>query len=235
VELRKQQRNEVFEAINEGGLDPREFKLTEEEWAQLVHEATGSEFGMRQRRIILYSLLLRSSRSPYQIFSKVAGDPPKSEGCDTWEEILNRVREWLTELKSALSTPDLWEQLRYASAAGADDSDNSAFTEDEQREIAEKLDELRARAETAYSLSDAQMTELNTKLDYLLEASKRVGRKDWRILVGGTLLTMLTDAILPTKTTHTIFLHLLDSVGHLLGHPLPKLLPSPLQTPASAS
>jgi hypothetical protein len=57
-----------------------------------------------------------------------------------------RISWWLEEVKQDLDTPDLWAELkREAQLLGADSSvvtENTAFTVDEQREIARRLKEL---------------------------------------------------------------------------------------------
>ena len=143
----------------------------------------------------------------------------------SWSEVIEDVGGWAKDLADDLSVPDLWDSLE--SASRMNDSlhgaENSAFTKEEQDVIAERLNALKVDAKTTYGLSDEQAHQLEAKLDYLLAASKRVGRLDWRNVVAGTLLGMISEAILPTRTTHMVFAQLLSSVGHVLGHPLPQL------------
>jgi hypothetical protein len=98
--------------------------------------------------------------------------------------------------------------------------DNSPFTPQEQKGIAERVAAIKADAQSRYRLTDQQMLVLEAKLDYVVEASKRMGRLDWRNLAAGVVLDMVREAALPTETTTKVFNQLLTAVSHMLGHPL---------------
>src|ERR1700731_270381 len=104
-------------------------------------------------------------------------------GAHNWLTIPPRISSWLEEVKRDLETPDLWAELqrdaeRLHVATSDDVTENTPFTLVEQNEIAERLQALAEDARRTYSLSEAQMRVLNAKLDYLVNASHRLGRKD---------------------------------------------------------
>jgi hypothetical protein len=236
MRLGKQRRNEVFQAIVDGGLDPAGFEMSEgARKVHLVHTDTElfltiSDSDLRQIFAVAASVLSRTSErpGPYTVSWTTTGEPRVSVFA-SWEETTRQVQTWVEQVKEDLTTPDLWAALKngsYAHSAGKPSDDNTPFNEEEQQEIVEQLEKLKQQAEAQGDLTGEQMRELAAKLDYLAAASTRVGRLDWRNLVAGTLLGVLSDAILPAETAHRVFSTLLNSVGHLLGHPVP-LLPSP--------
>ena len=64
----------------------------------------------------------------------------------SWQALITRISRWLEEVKHDLEIPDLWAELqREAELIGTsfdDISENPPFTLDEQKEIAERLQEL---------------------------------------------------------------------------------------------
>ena len=68
------------------------------------------------------------------------------------------------------------------------------------------------------------MLVLDVKLDYLVNAARRLGRKDWLIVCAGVILTLIIGAVLPPSAPRDMFLGLLRAIGHLYGLPdLPTL------------
>jgi hypothetical protein len=59
------------------------------------------------------------------------------------------------------------------------------------------------------------MKALDEKVDYFIEASNRVGRKDWlNIFIGGIFGYILSAAV-PTESARNIFLSSLRAIGLL--------------------
>ena len=136
-----------------------------------------------------------------------------------WQSLMPRLSMWLGEVKRDLETPDLWAELqREAKLLGVGSSElieNTPFTPDEQKEIAKRLNELAKYLKLTYSLSQAQMKALDEKVDYFIEASNRVGRKDWlNIFIGGIFGYILSAAV-PTESARNIFLSSLRAIGLL--------------------
>jgi hypothetical protein len=105
----------------------------------------------------------------------------------------------------------------------ADPGENTPFTADEQQQIAQQLDEVRAYVKETYELSGDQRRLLEGQLDYLQDAASRIGRIDWRNAVTGVLLGTVVNAALPGEAVRDALLMLLRSVGHMFGHPMPEL------------
>jgi hypothetical protein len=130
---------------------------------------------------------------------------------------MQRISWWLEEVKQDLDTPDLWAELkREAQLLRADSgvvSENTAFTVDEQREIAGRLKKLGEYVSDTHSLSKAQIQVLEEKLDYLVDASARLGRKDWLNAFIGAILSFVLTATFAPESARTIFTTFLRGIG----------------------
>jgi hypothetical protein len=185
--LNKFKKNEIFEAIQEVGLHPEEFDLRDDDAeVQIKHKSSVSCFtiGGDLAHFVGRSVVGDFWDQPFGVYS--------------WHAVIQRISSWLSYVKLDLKTPDLWAELHRGdrllfSATSDDVTENSRFTPDEQNEIATRLQTLAEDARRTYSLSAEQMRVLEAKLDYLVNAARRLGRKDWLIVCAGVILTLLTS------------------------------------------
>ena len=155
-----------------------------------------------------------------------AGSQPTMQRPDGWlcpdvltDELMIRVQRWLDEIKLDAETPDLWADLQRAGklAIASDDSvENTPFTPAEREEIAEHMKELKDYVSHTHSLSAVQTQLLGEQLDSLVDASPRVGRKDWRLLAAGVMFTCLIDSAIPPETARAIFLLVVRGVEQIV-------------------
>ncbi len=68
-----------------------------------------------------------------------------------------------------------------------------------------------------YALSAAQMLTLEAGLDALEVAAGRIGRKDWRLLFLGAILSLVLGGLLPPESVHDIIAMAGDGLDHLFG------------------
>ncbi len=205
--LQRSQKNAIITAIRAIDLDPSEFTLDDSSTTEIkiTHQRSSWWFvvkGGPGHYIGRYTLAEGLDR-PYEVYS--------------WQSFLPRVEDWLDSLKRDLDTPDLWAELRReAELLGAGSNrvtENTPFTPDEQKEIAARLDKLAKDVSHALSLSGVQMKALEVRLDYLVDALGRLGRKDWlNAFIGVTLAYMLSVA-LPPESARGILLTFLRSIG----------------------
>jgi hypothetical protein len=206
--LQKWQRNDIFTSIHDVGLDPKEFDL----------ENNDAEVCIKHRWSTSY-LTIVPDPSHY-VGSCVVGD-----GLDwpvdvySWQSLIERISRWLRDVKRDLETPDLWAELQRDAQLlfGAPSDDNTPFSPDELNEIAARLQALAEHARRTYSFSAAQMRALDTKVEYLVHAARRLGRKDWLNVCAGAFLGYILVASLPPEAARGMFLGLLRAVGHLYG------------------
>jgi hypothetical protein len=172
LRFQKWQKNQIFEAIQTAGLNPKEFDLQDQDAeVRIKHKWSASCFTI-------------GGDAGHYVGHYVVGDAPDWPIADvySWQGLIQRMSHWLNEVKRDLETPDSWAELELdAKLLGGNSDDiteNMPFTLDEQREIAERLRELAEQTRRAYSLSEAQTRVLNAKLDYLVGAAGRLGRID---------------------------------------------------------
>jgi len=99
--LQKRHRNDIFEAIQATGLDPRTFNLDD----------SGTEAETKHRWST--SFFIVSRESSYYVGKYRVGDGVvwPYNPC-SWQFLMPRVSAWLGEVKGDLETPDLWAELQ---------------------------------------------------------------------------------------------------------------------------
>jgi hypothetical protein len=209
--MEKWQRNVIYRAVVAGGLDPRECNFNYgDAGARIRHLPSASYF------------LLEGDINEYTAKAVVGESEKWPAGLRTfWIQVEERVRLWAKEVKEDVDTPDLWAELQrereILTGARYDDVENTPFTSDEQAEIAEHLRQTKKYVARTYSLSDAQMRHLEAQLGNIAAAAGRMGRKDWTLLVCGTLLGTFVQGILPPEAVQDILRMTLDGLGYLFG------------------
>lgn len=209
LKLDKLQRNELFRAIEQANLDPATFELSESRSIVLAHNPSGARLRVLRRFRFPEGLM-------FEVRSTLPSAKPAKSRHSSWHGVVERIAEWVAVLNQDLSYTDLWSTLVSDDAR----DDNSPFTANERRSIADRAASIKADAQSRYQLTDDQMTALENKLDYLVGASKRMGRLDWRNLVAGVFLEMVREAVLPQETTTSVLNHLFTAIGHMHGYPL---------------
>jgi hypothetical protein len=210
--LSKLKRNQIFEAIQEAGLDPRDFDLEDGDVEVRI-----------KRKWSKSCFIIGGSPTRYVGHSIVGDGPDWPFEAYSWQSVIQRISRWLGDVKRDLETPDLWAALqRQAELLGANFDDvtgNTPFTPGEQKEIAEGLREWAVDARRTYSLSEPQRRVLDAKLDYLVNAAGRLGRIDWRNAFVGVILGYVLTAALPPDSARDMLFRAIGAIGHFFGLP----------------
>lgn len=200
-ELLTSQKNLLFESIREVGFNPAEFH-----W----------ESGQSKKYRIIVSTLAHSNTGYYYVFDHSTHhmEAEYSPGehlrvdrteLESWSQQRETFLRWLQYLKRELESPDLWaavsEEARLLEAASSEE-DNSPFSADEKAYIISGIKEIKQYLLTAHKL-DPELVE--ARLNYLAEASDRLGRKDWKNLLLSTIVSIIVTASLPSDTIREIF------------------------------
>ncbi|MBK5282315.1 MAG: hypothetical protein JJE16_09525 [Nitrospiraceae bacterium] len=138
------------------------------------------------------------------------------------------LRKWLTYLKREIEVPDLWAALSQEQellSIEPAEAVNTPFTADEQVQIKKTIEEIRVYITSTYSLASEPLAKVNRKLDYLIDASTRVGRIDWKNIFVGALVGLVLQQLIPSDSG---FQQLIGIAGHLLRHVLGGVIPPPL-------
>jgi hypothetical protein len=209
VELKKVERNAVFRAIAAGGLDPLSCRVEDhyDESCVIGHPATESFFEWQDR---------------YGQFAghwQVGTDPQvnwiQPRG---WPGTLTEIEMWATAVREWEETPDLWALARSPELAVLENStDNEPFTSEQRAEIAARIDDVKAQVRETFGLEAGQLESIDQKLDDLVDASTRVGPKDWRVMLYGAAFGMIANDLVPPGVVQSILGMVVHGLAHILG------------------
>jgi hypothetical protein len=235
--LTKLERNKIYEAITESGLNPAEFKLTVDRAKAVIAHNSGSTFEFVKAAGNIREAFSKAVRGEvgtvgdtyYSIKAIVIdGSQNTNDAAPDFPHLMIDIREWADEIKLVLETPDLWTQVQRSreliTQIDQTDSNDTQFTEDEQRQISAQLQEIKNQIREQFELTTEQIEHVDARLDAAEEASKRIGRKDWLLLFGGTILNLIvTDTVTPGVAGH-IFTTVVQGIAHLFGAGPPQIL-----------
>jgi hypothetical protein len=217
--LVKWKRNQVFRAIEAAGLGPEGF----------VWDNSADDSCLRHRPSGAYFVFGGVAGSYFARYA--AGDDTFEERpAHTWEGHMRHVEQWLQAVRRDTETPDLWSELRRQPSltellGGASDEalENTPFTPDERDEVARQLKQFREYVKATCALSDAQLVDFDSTLDYLVEATSRLSRKDWLLASLGGMFGYLFSVALPPDVARHIVQTLVSTIGAFFGHGIPGL------------
>ncbi len=153
----------------------------------------------------------------------------------SWGTVTRSVQRWEKRVVKAADRgkgPDLWEELKrsreFFESQAEQGTSNSPFTSTEQAEISARIKQAKEYIRTSGEPTSEQISRIEARLDYIAEASERIGRKDWLMMFYGTVFNqMVTDTITPQVAQH-IFVLVVHGLGHFFGSGGPPLhLPGP--------
>jgi len=211
------QKIEMFKAINEVGLNPVDFDWVEQESdynrativSKLVHRSSD----------YFYTFDLKGDRFAAQ-YSPASSKAVDYDFFDDWEEQFDNAYNWLTYVKREIEAFDPWAIITQESAViNATNSNdlNTPFSADEKKYVISGINEIKQYLLTAHKL-DPELVE--SRLSYLVEASDRVGRKDWINLLLSVMIGIVVAAALPPETTREIFRFVGSVLSQILHQPL---------------
>lgn len=227
MHLNLRQRNDLFEAIEAAGLDPLQCDLRdEEELDSIVHRATGSGFSVWQEPNdmtltgALNRRLHKTRMGDWRVsWSVQDGSNVGPITCPEFDGVITQAGKWAREVRYVSETPDQWAELsRISGIQTAIASAASApFTAEEQFAIAARVKEIKQQARENPELTVGQVSGIEQKLDDLVEASKRVGKKDWLTMLYGAAFGMIVNDVVPAHVVQGIITTVVTSLGHILG------------------
>lgn len=95
-----------------------------------------------------------------------------------------------------------------ASLSRDDADDNSPFTTPERELIAQQLRDLKEQIEQRFGLQGGQLAQLEQRIEYLIDATTRLGRFDWKQALLSQLLSLIVLALLPPEALAAIVQYL---------------------------
>jgi hypothetical protein len=221
------QEDAVFDVVREAGFDPNEF-----EWSSkvgdtyngmvpcLIHKPTRSIFTFDFDRQYNQHCAEWSPGEQQPTEKTTAG-----EG---WPFMLHVLSIWLENVERERSSPNLWARLAgqrelFAGGTTGRPENNSRFNIEEQAQVAEQLDEIRELLVQTYQLDGEQLKAIEAGLGDLRESSTRMGRREWLIMVVGTIATWALAGLVPPGGAQEVLTLALRGLGDLFGGGLPQL------------
>jgi len=239
----KRYRHALLNTIRESNVDPREFRAIDADTtdSQLLRLELGdSSFHFSVK---LYYNVNGARRFAWQHSSYKSGHPRPnySEGvfheANDFEGVNKAFKEWLSEhaqkyfddraeLEEDQALPDLWAELDLPSSSTAEPQvlQNIPFSPEEQKRIADALNKLVGEVQSNGFVNEEQIKLLHERIEYLIEASRRLGRRDWLMAAAGALIELTIEAGLKTEAAKQ-FLKLASETLRCITH-YPPLLPS---------
>ena len=203
-------RNAIIEAVEKGGLAPREctFDFNDSGRCCITHAPSGSSF------------VLEGPFGQHTTTTVVGEGAPLQLEAFIWPTVVERVERWARDVKRDVGTPDLLAELQrereILTGTRYEEIGNTPFSSEELAQIAEQLRQIKEYVSTTYALPEVQMRQLEAKLDDIAAAAGRMGRKDWALWVSGALLGAFVQGILPPEVVHHIIRMTVDGLGYLL-------------------
>jgi hypothetical protein len=103
------------------------------------------------------------------------------------------------------------------------DVDNTLFTTDEQTRINPVFEAIRMQLGERDDLTPEQRASMDGKLDELVAASEKLGRKDWLTLVLATGFSLMASDLVPAHVVQHVVGLTLRGVAHMFGVDVPPL------------
>jgi hypothetical protein len=224
LRLTRDDRNEIYKVIARSGFDPGEFNLTLTDVKGVVYHDSGSFYQFQPSE--------DEFRKPkYRIHAIIEDGRIYDHNTPReFDRLIYDIGGWAGDLKIILEMPDLWTDTKRSRKLIGDiqhtDSSNTPFTQDEQKQIAAKLEETKEQLREGFDLSGDQMERIEERLDEAAEASKRMGRKDWLIYFLGTISALIIAATVTGGVGEQILTMVIHGLGHLFtaGSEPPRIL-----------
>jgi hypothetical protein len=216
--LTKAQRNALMQRLTKGGLlaadctmGPSEDVLTDPPMPTyaVAHKPTDSVFAFYGP----------TTKGEWGGYLRSGDDPSTRWRAENWAQVLAFAGKWADETVEWQRTPDLWELGTTLPEA----TDNSPFTEAERDEIARRLDEILERVQKQFDLTSEQVTAIGQTVQDLKGASRRVGRKDYKVMLYGAFVSLGLEQAVQTGVVEAMLRLAAQALGHLFGGPPPMI------------
>lgn len=223
--LSREEGNYLYESIQESQLDLAECSLERGDDMGVIKHRSGSSFE-----------IYRDSHGEEFSFRYVILDSGKvfknfRYGSLPLDYVKHYIIDWANKVKELEDLPDLWAQMErnreLITEIQQTDSDNTPFTQDEQRQISAQLQDIKELIRGQFELTTEQVSQVDEKIDDVIEASKRMGRKDWLIYFLGTITSLIITATVTGGIGEQIIAMVIYALGNLFtgGNAPPQILP----------
>ena len=205
MRLLQTQKNDIFDIIIDEGLNPKDFKFSEEEYSNdeivtyLKFKNTEYYFMFRRVDNSYYETQYSPAERSLEFQEQVRGG---------WKQFSIRIKRWLRHLKRETNIVDKWETfkkgLQLIQFSFDTNNKTENFSKDELKLIALKIDSIKHEIIKLQLPSDT-IKQLNAKLDSLDEKADKLSKTDWKDFFIGAIFTIILDLAIPPETAKTIW------------------------------
>jgi hypothetical protein len=104
---------------------------------------------------------------------------------------------------------DLWEafmkERTLAELSGSAEEDNRPFTKHEKDYVAKHLKEIKQYLISTQETNAEKQRFIESRIEYLIESSERMGLKDWHMTLMGIIATFVIAAVVTPERAHELF------------------------------
>jgi hypothetical protein len=220
--LLRSQANEIFLLLQKADLRLSEFRWGNRDTGNpsLTHESSGHYFRMKFGEYDAYYVDITFSPGDYQF--------EESGPAYNWQAVRASAEKWVTYLKRELQEPDFWETVaaekNFIAGIGSITVEDPPFSPSEQERIRTSLEEIRIFLASTQELTEDQLKIVRERLDYLVDASSRMGRKDWVLFATGVFTSIIVTAAFTPTAAHEFLRFAGGALTWILEH-RPLLIP----------
>ncbi len=194
------QRNEIFAAIQQAGLDPASFKenFTEKPTGYFIVPVGGKGVWFRVQQI----------GSSYKIDGRPGFDGRLNFQYERpyWSDVFSYLADWLQAVKNELNIPDLWADLQANARLFAPTSEapEEVFTPDEARQLRIQLQHIQQQLLTA-GLPEAAARQLAQTVREAGEKAERFTKKEWQGWFIGSMISAMTSLAMSPDSVKVVY------------------------------
>ncbi|WBL26752.1 hypothetical protein [Zunongwangia sp. HGR-M22] len=213
--MRVKYRNQLYRIITENNFEPQDFEILEksiDNLPSIILKYKNSPF----------EFVIRNSMNSYELFDyqyteygpqyNLSAIYPNSEFTE-FETVLSEFEDWLyTTLKEYIEDQneiDLWSQIKFNRESLDINSINfenkERFLIEERKQISLAINELKFLINERFETNENEQKIINDRLEYLIEATERLNKYDWKSLVISTLLSISIALSLDTNKGKLLF------------------------------
>jgi|GEM_PF-777152 len=212
------QKDQIFDIIEREDLSPFLFEFIEDQKNIVSRdESTTLSFKRSNFYFKFEYRKFDNVRSGHYFIYSPALSSIISEGFSlSWENQLAHFEKWLKYLKREIQSPNKWarlereiDEVKIGFIGG-----EGKFSFKECAELKDKINILKSRIK-GLDLSKDQVTEINSKLDLLVESAKTLSKFDWKSLFIGTIISITIQLSLTPENSKALW-EVIRNVFHQL-------------------
>lgn len=215
--MRVKYKNDIYNLIKKLDFSPEKFDLVVDNSVDLQYPTTILEYKNSP-----FYFFIRTSNENYNLFdfqyvqygpAFPLSDFYPAKDFTTFDVVENYIKSWLNyhvqQYIEDKDEPDLWQKLKENDKSlnideiDFDNKDNFSIIEQQQVKMA--LEELKLLINNEFKTTNEQQKLVEARLDYLIDATLRLNKFDWKSLVISTLISISVSLTLDTTKGKILF------------------------------